>query len=300
MKFVCYKEYDDPEEPTFPGILYKGKTLPFARVAAVADAIHPRALVVPEDLNQLIAALNQFTPLIKELERVKIMDQIWQEVGVTLVAPLPRPNRIFGIGRNYADHASELGNAVPDEPIVFNKTENTVIGPDRPIVIPANAGRIDFEGELAVVIGRPGKHITEADAMSHVAGYTLFNDVTARDEQKRLQARSLPWYLAKNYDTFGPMGPCLVTADEIKNPAALEITTRVNDQVRQQGKLSDLLFSIPKLIAYISSRIALEPGDVIATGTPPGVGPIVPGDVVEVEIPEIGTLSNPVAAEEDF
>jgi 2-keto-4-pentenoate hydratase/2-oxohepta-3-ene-1,7-dioic acid hydratase in catechol pathway len=300
VKFVCYKEYDDPEEPTFPGLLHKGKTLPLARVVAVAEAIHPRGLAVPDDLNDLVAALPQYTPLLKELERAKVLDQIWQEVGIAVVAPLPRPNRIFAIGRNYREHAEELGNAAPEEPIVFVKTPNTVIGPDKPIVIPAGAGRIDFEGELAVVIGRGGKNISEAEALSHVAGYTLFNDVTARDEQKRLQARSLPWYLAKNYDTFGPLGPCLVTADEIKNPATLEITTRVNDQVKQQGKLSDLLFPIPKLIAFLSHRIALEAGDVIATGTPPGVGPLQPGDTVEIEIAEIGILSNPVVAEEDL
>lgn len=300
MKFVCYREYDDPQEPTFPGLLHKGKTLPLARVVAVAEAIHPRGLVIPDDQNDLISALVNYTPLLKELERAKVLDQIWQEIGITTAAPLPRPNRIFGIGRNYKEHAEELGNSVPDQPIVFVKTANTTIGPDRPIIIPAGIGRVDFEGELAVVIGRAGKNISETEAMTHVAGYTIYNDVTARDEQKRLQSRSLPWYLAKNYDTFGPMGPCLVTPDEIKNPASLKIVTRVNDEVKQEGSLSDLLFSIPKLIAFLSSRIALEPGDVIATGTPPGVGPIKPGDTVEVEISEIGILSNPVVAEEDL
>ena len=300
MKFVCYREYDDPQEPTFPGLLHKGKTLPLARVVAVAEAIHPRGLVIPDDQNDLISALVNYTPLLKELERAKVLDQIWQEIGITTAAPLPRPNRIFGIGRNYKEHAEELGNSVPDQPIVFVKTANTTIGPDRPIIIPAGIGRVDFEGELAVVIGRAGKNISETEAMTHVAGYTIYNDVTARDEQKRLQSRSLPWYLAKNHDTFGPMGPCLVTPDEIKNPASLKIVTRVNDEVKQEGSLSDLLFSIPKLIAFLSSRIALEPGDVIATGTPPGVGPIKPGDTVEVEISEIGILSNPVVAEEDL
>ncbi len=294
MKFVCYKEFDDPAEPSFPGLLHKGRTLPLARVVAVAEALNPRGLSVPEDLNQLVSVLPTYAAALKELEAAKILDKIWQEVGVAPAAPLPRPNRILAIGRNYAEHAAELGNAAPTEPIVFQKASSSVIAPGTPIIILSGVGRVDFEGELAVVIGKAGKNVPENEAMALVAGYTLFNDVTARDEQKQAQARGLPWFLAKSYDTFGPLGPCLVTPDEIPDPHALELTLTVNGEVRQQANTSQMLFSIPQLIAYLSRKMALEPGDIIATGTPPGVGPLHIGDTVEVSIPEIGTLSNPV------
>jgi 5-oxopent-3-ene-1,2,5-tricarboxylate decarboxylase/2-hydroxyhepta-2,4-diene-1,7-dioate isomerase len=299
MKFVCYKEFDDPQEPTVPGLLYKGKTLPLARVLAVAEAFHPRGLTVPADFSLLIAALPRFAEAVKELEKSRTLDQIWQEAGVTLAAPLPRPSRILAIGRNYAEHAKELGNEAPTEPIVFQKASSSVIADGAPIVLPPHIGRVDFEGELAVVLGKGGKNVSEAEAMSLVAGYTLFNDVTARDEQKRAQARSLPWFLSKSYDTFGPMGPCLVTADEIPDPHKLELTLSVNGEVKQQSSTGGMIFSIPFLISYLSRQMALEPGDVIATGTPPGVSPLHPGDTVEVRIPEIGTLTNPVIGEEE-
>ena len=297
MKFVCYKEFDDPLEPTYPGIMYKGKILPLARVVAVAEAVHPRSLNLPEDLNHLVALLPTYVEAVKELEKGKILDQIWQELGVAPVAPLPRPNRILAIGRNYADHAAEQDADVPVEPIVFLKASSSVIGPEAEIVLPEGVGRVDFEGELAVVIGKSGKNIAERDAMGYVVGYTLFNDVTARDEQKRAFAQALPWFLSKSYDTFGPMGPCLVTVDEIRNPHNLEITTTLNGVVKQQANTSQMLFTIPQLIAFISKRIALEPGDVIITGTPSGIGPLSAGDLVEVRIPEIGSLSNTVVNE---
>jgi len=300
LKFVCYKEFEDPEEPIYPGILYKEKILPLARVVAVAEACHPRGLTVPEDLNTLISQLSTYVPAVKDLEKKKLLEQIWPEIGVTPTAPLPRPNRIIAIGRNYAEHAAEVGSEAPTEPIVFQKSSGCVIGPDQPIMLPDDVGRIDFEGELAVVIGKLGRNITEADAMGHVAGYTLMNDVTARDEQKRHIAQGLPWFMSKSYDTFGPLGPCIVTADEIKNPHNLELTLAVNGEVKQKANTSEMIFSIPKLIAYISRRITLEPGDVIITGTPPGIAPIRPGDTVEVSIPEIGTLSNPVIGEDSL
>jgi len=299
VKFVCYKEFDDPLEPTFPGLIYKGKTLPLARVVAVAEAFHPRGVQVPDDLNALIGLLPTFSATLKDLEKNKVLDMIWQEVGVTIVAPLPRPNRILAIGRNYADHAKELGNDVPDTPIVFLKPSTAVIASGESIVLPAGKGRVEHEGELAVVIGKAGKNVPEDEAMSLVAGYTLCNDVTARDQQKRDFARGLPWFLSKGYDTFAPLGPCLVTADEIKNPGDLTITVTVNGEVRQRASTSLMIFSIPKLISYLSNQFALEPGDIIITGSPSGIGPIVAGDIVDVNIPEIGTLSNPVVNEDD-
>ncbi len=300
MKFVSYREFDDPQEPVHPALLYHNKTLPLARVFAVAEACRPRGLAVPANMDALIADLPAYLAAIKELAQSRALDQVWQEAGVVPAAPFPRPQRILAIGRNYSEHARELDSEVPDEPIVFQKASSSVIGPGRAIVIPPDMGRVDFEGELAVVIGKSGRDVSEAEAMSLVAGYTLINDVTARDEQKRAIARSLPWFLSKSHDTFGPLGPCFVTADEIKDPHDLQLTTTVNGEVKQQTRTSQMLFSIPHLIAYLSRQMTLEPGDVIPTGTPPGVGPLRPGDTVEVHIPEIGTLSNPVVSGDEW
>ena len=299
MKFVCYREFDDPQEPILPGVSNQGKTLPLARVVAVAEALAPKGLSVPADLNAVIARLPAYAAAVKSLEKARLLDKIWQEAGVSVLAPLPSPHRILAIGRNYSDHAKELGSEVPDEPIVFLKASTSVIAPGSPIVLPPQVGRVDYEGELAVVIGTGGRNVSEAEALSLVAGYTLFNDVTARDEQKRAIAKSLPWFLSKSYDTFGPLGPCLVTPDEIPDPDSLELTLRVNDEIKQQASTSEMLFSIPYLISWLSRHLTLHPGDVIATGTPPGVGPLQPGDLVEVTIPQIGTLANPVIGEDE-
>ncbi len=299
MKFVCYKEFDDPQEPILPGIFRAGKVLPLERAVAVAEALAPKGVSVPRDLNAVVARMQSYTAVVKDLEKARVLDKLWLEAGVALLAPLPSPNRILAIGRNYSEHARELGSEVPDEPIVFQKASTSVIASGQPIVLPRDIGRVDYEGELAVVIGTGGRNLTEAEALGHVAGYTLLNDVTARDAQKRALGKSLPWFLSKSYDTFGPLGPCLVTADEIPDPSALTLTLSVNGEVKQQAQVSEMLFSVPALIAFLSAHLALHPGDVIATGTPPGVGPLHPGDLVEVRIPEIGTLENPVLGEDE-
>ncbi len=299
MKFVCYKEFDDPQEPVLPGIFHKGKTLPLARIVAVAEALAPKGLSVPDDLNLVIARLSGYAGAVRDLERARVLDKLWQEAGVTPAAPLPSPHRILAIGRNYGAHAREMDNDVPDEPIVFQKASTSVIGDGRPIVLPPNVGRVDFEGELAVVIGTAGRNVSEAEALSLVAGYTLINDVTARDEQKRAIGKSLPWFLSKSYDTFGPLGPWIVTPDELPDPGNVQLTLSVNGEVKQQASTSEMLFSIPFLISYLSHHFALHPGDVIATGTPPGVGLLKAGDLVEVRVAEIGTLSNPVIGEDE-
>lgn len=296
MKFVCYREFDDPEEPVYPGIVYEDKLLPLAKTLAVCEAFHPENLEVPDDILQLIGLLPTISQRIKELERAKLLGRIWQELGVALTSPLPRPNRIFGIGRNYADHAKELGNEViREEPIVFLKASTTVISSGKSIEIPAWAERVDYEGELAVVIGIPGRDIPKERALSHVAGYTVFNDVTERNMQKRDTARGLPWFRSKSIDTFGPLGPVIVTTDEIKDPQNLAIRTEVNGEVRQNGNTKDMIHSVTDLIAFLSKYFTLEAGDVIATGTPAGIGPIKPGDAVSITIEGIGTLTNPVS-----
>lgn len=300
MRFVCYREFDDPTEPIHPGIISGSKVLPLARVAAVAEAIKPSALTVPDDLFELISQLPLYAAAIKDLSRRKILDALWQEVGVALAPPVPRPNRLLCIGRNYVEHAKELGNDAPmEEPIVFQKASSAVIASGQPIVIPEWAGRVDYEGELAVVIGTGGKDIALDLAMNHIAGYTIFNDVTERSMQQRDMSRGLPWFRSKSIDTFGPLGPALVTPDEIGDPYALTITTEVNGKVVQSASTGDMIHRIDKLISWLSQAFALEPGDVIATGTPAGVGPIVPGDHVTVAISKIGTLTNPVVGAGD-
>ena len=299
MKFVCYQEFEDPQEPVLPGIFRNGKVLPLARAVAVAEALAPKGVSVPSDLNDVMARMKSYAGAVRDLEKARVLDKLWMEAGAFLLAPLPAPRRILAIGRNYSEHAKELGGEVPDEPIVFQKASSSVIASEQPIVLPQGIGRVDYEGELAIVIVSPGKNVPENEALSLVAGYTLINDVTARDVQKRAIGKSLPWFLSKSYDTFGPLGPCIVTPDEIPDPQNLELTLRVNDEIKQQANTSEMLFSIPALIAYLSRHLALMPGDVIATGTPSGVGPLKPGDRVEVRIDQIGTLANPVVGEDE-
>lgn len=206
-----------------------------------------------------------------------------------LLAPVV-PSKIVCIGRNYRDHAAELGNDVPKEPLLFLKTPSSVIAPGETIRIPAISQRVDFEGELAVVIGRRATKIGAGeDVRPWIRGYTIVNDVTARD----LQKSDGQWSRAKGFDSFCPMGP-LVT-DEIDPAAGLTVTTRLNGEVKQHGTTRDLIFDVATLLRHITAAITLMPGDVIPTGTPAGVAPMQPGDVVEVEVEGIGTLRNPVA-----
>jgi acylpyruvate hydrolase len=220
--------------------------------------------------------------------------------AVKLKAPIPRPGKIICLGLNYRDHAAESNQAVPTYPIVFAKFGNVVIGPGEAIVIPKLTQEVDYEAEFGVVIGKRGRAIAEADALSYVAGYLPFHDVSARD----YQMRTSQWVIGKTFDTFGPMGPALVTADEIPDPDDLDIQLRIGGEVLQSSNTRNLIFSVPQIIYHLSAVMTLEPGDVIATGTPGGVGAsrnpkrfLKPGDVVRIEIERLGTLENPVVAE---
>jgi 2-keto-4-pentenoate hydratase/2-oxohepta-3-ene-1,7-dioic acid hydratase in catechol pathway len=208
---------------------------------------------------------------------------------VRLLAPC-RPTKILAVGLNYRTHAAEAGYDVPSEPLVFSKPPSSVIGPLEPIVYPVLSQQVDYEGELAVVIGQRARNVPSQKAADFVLGYTCGNDVTARD----LQRRDDQWTRAKGFDTFCPLGPCIVTD---LDPAHLAVRTRVNGEIRQNGSTADMVFGVAELIATISQVMTLEPGDVILTGTPSGVGPLQPGDVVEVEIEGIGTLRNPVVSQ---
>ncbi|HWP37981.1 MAG TPA: fumarylacetoacetate hydrolase family protein [Gemmatimonadales bacterium] len=202
------------------------------------------------------------------------------------------PSKIVCVGRNYAEHAKELGNVLPDRPLLFFKPPSAIIGDGDAIVLPPESRQVEHEGEIAVVVGKRLRRASESEARAAIGGITCANDVTARD----LQKTDGQWTRAKGFDTFCPVGPRVLPADQVAPLEALEVTCRVNGEVRQHGRASDMAFSIPFLLSYISSIMTLEPGDLVLTGTPAGVGPLTAGDVVEVEVSSVGVLRNEVRA----
>jgi len=218
------------------------------------------------------------------------------------LAPVPDPAKIICLGLNYRDHALESGAAIPNEPVLFSKYTTALTGHREPIVIPKVSSKVDYEAELVVVIGRRGRHIPVEKAMQYVAGYSVGHDVSARDWQFKGEPKQ--WMSGKTFDTFAPVGPELITADEVPDPHALPIRLKLNGEVMQDSTTKQLIFGVPEIIAYLSIIMTLEPGDVIFTGTPPGVGaarkpPVFmkPGDVAVVEIDSLGTLENSCVAE---
>jgi 2-keto-4-pentenoate hydratase/2-oxohepta-3-ene-1,7-dioic acid hydratase in catechol pathway len=207
--------------------------------------------------------------------------------GVRLLAPVIPRSKVLGVGRNYADHAAEMGSAPPEQPLVFIKPNTSVVGPDDPILLPAESGQVHFEGELAVVIGRICREVPRDRVGEVVIGYTCANDVTARD----LQRTDGQWWRAKGFDSFCPLGPYLVTD---LDPTDLRLTTRLDGELRQDARTSDMIFDVASVVSHISAAMTLLPGDVILTGTPAGVGPISAGQRVRIEIEGIGVLTNPV------
>lgn len=215
------------------------------------------------------------------------------------LAPVPDPHKIICLGLNYKDHAAESGVPLPKDPVLFSKYATSLIGHNENIVLPPVSQEVDFEAELVIVVGKKGRNISEADAMSYVGGYTIGHDVSARDWQ--LKKDGGQWMVGKTFDTFAPCGPLLLTPDEVGDPHNLAIKLKLNGQVMQDSNTNQMIFNVPKTLAYLSSVFTLEPGDLIFTGTPPGVGfarkpPVFlkNGDVVEIEIEKLGTLRNPV------
>jgi 2-keto-4-pentenoate hydratase/2-oxohepta-3-ene-1,7-dioic acid hydratase in catechol pathway len=216
--------------------------------------------------------------------------------GLELMAPLP-PGKVIGVGWNYPEHAAEMGGRTLGAPVVFSKLVTSVTGPSAPVTRPAYTAELDYEGELAVVIGVRARDVPPARALDHVFGYAVMNDITARD----MQREEPPWVRAKGGDGFGPLGPWVTTADEVPDPQALRIRTWVNGDLRQDASTAGMAFSVADLVTWCAASFTLEPGDVIATGTPPGVGRartppafLQPGDVVRVEIDGLGVLENPI------
>ena len=216
-------------------------------------------------------------------------------------APVPRPGKLICIGLNYRDHAAESNMPLPKEPVIFSKFSTSVIAPGEPVVIPPGSSQVDYEAELAVVIGRRARQVSAARALDYVLGYTCLNDVSARD----FQFADGQWQRGKSCDTFAPMGPTIVTADVVADPHRLSIKLLLNGRTMQDSNTDQLIFGVPELIEFLSRTITLEPGDVIATGTPAGVGfarkpPVFlqPGDEMVITIEGVGALNNPVAAAE--
>ena len=272
------------------------------RVVDLAAALaHAGADTAPaRDMRSLLAAGPAVLAAAADAVTRAAADGVGAVDDPVLVAPLLDPPRIFAIGRNYAEHAKEGGAEVGEHPMIFFKPATCIVGDGEPVVIPPTTEKVDWEAELAVVIGTGGKYIAEADALDHVAAYTVSNDVTARDWQRRTSQ----FDAGKMFDTFLPLGPALVTADEIPDPQRLAISTVVNGTTMQDGTTADMVFPVAALVSYLSHGVRLLPGDVILSGTPAGVGyaratPIFlhPGDEVTVRIEGVGVLHNPVVAE---
>jgi 2-keto-4-pentenoate hydratase/2-oxohepta-3-ene-1,7-dioic acid hydratase in catechol pathway len=260
----------------------------------LSEAASRAGLAVP-DLTSLLRQERFHVAFFAELyTREKESRECWHPLGSLSFLPIVRPGKIVCLGLNYAEHAREGDTPVPSEPIYFEKAVTSIIAHDQPVIYPSHLGRIDPEVELAFVIGKRARGVKDDEAGAFIAGYTILNDVTARDLQRKDIGNRHPWYRSKSLDTFCPIGPWIVTADEINPEEPLAIRLRVNGEVRQDSSTRHLVFNVPTLLCRISELIILEPGDVISTGTPEGIAPVYPGDVMEAEIEKIGILRNPV------
>jgi 2-keto-4-pentenoate hydratase/2-oxohepta-3-ene-1,7-dioic acid hydratase in catechol pathway len=273
------------------------------RVAALKDDqcyvdLHASDSALPASMRQLLeggpAALQAAS---QALRRDKAVEYEAREVK--FLPPVPDPHKIICLGLNYADHAKESGAAIPRDPVIFSKYASALIGHDDAIVLPSTSSEVDYEAELVVVIGKRGRHIPAERGLEYVAGYTIGHDVSARDWQLKKDGKQ--WMVGKTFDTFAPTGPVLVTADELPDPHGLGVRLRLNGATMQESSTSQMIFKVGAVVNYLSQVFTLEPGDLIFTGTPAGVGftrrpPVFlkPGDVVEVEIEKLGVLRNPV------
>ncbi|HQU92101.1 MAG TPA: fumarylacetoacetate hydrolase family protein [Pyrinomonadaceae bacterium] len=295
MKLVCF----NPKNVSHSGERrYRvGAMVDGEQIADLTPSILPMGLSSSEVLRCYDLATNFVEPA---MEAVNSGQLPLVDIGdVKIEAPVPRPNKIICIGLNYLDHVTESGAEIPKAPLIFSKFDTCVAASEDPILLPVGSEQVDFEAELAVVIGRRAKNIDGKDAMDYVFGYTNFNDVSARD----MQFADGQWQRGKSCDTFAPFGEYVATKDEIADPHNLRIRFRLNGETMQDSNTDQLIFKIPALVEYLSRSITLEPGDIIATGTPPGVGfarkpPVFlkDGDVCEVEIEGLGVLINPVVS----
>jgi 2-keto-4-pentenoate hydratase/2-oxohepta-3-ene-1,7-dioic acid hydratase in catechol pathway len=264
------------------------------------DRVVDLATAAPELPREMVAFLEAGEPALKTAREAVASGPFLALADVSLEAPVLRPPKFLAVGLNYADHVRESGIETPKHPTIFNKQSTCVTGPADPIHVPRASHVLDYEGELGFVIGKRCRHVSREDASSVIAGYTIVDDVTVRDWQLRIPT----WTMGKSFDTHGPIGPWIVTPDEIGDPHALRLRTWVNDELRQDSNTKELIFDCFALVEHFSTAFTLEPGDVIATGTPSGVGIamkppklLVAGDVVRIEIEGIGSIENPVIDE---
>lgn len=278
----------------FIGLLFEDKTLNLTKGIQLFSSLYENKIRIPILIEELLEIEN----LILYLEKVLIFIKSHNLVNVLsietykILPPIIRPSKIIALGRNYLEHAKETGYNAPKEPIFFSKAVSSIIGHEDKIVYPAWLTRVDPEIELGVIIGKKAKNISEDMAMDYVLGYTIINDVTARDMQTEDLSIANPWFRSKSFDTFCPIGPYLILKEQIQDPHNLNIELRVNGNTRQKDNTKNLIFKIPYIISFITRHMTLEPGDIIATGTPSGIAPIKPGDIVEAEIEAIGILKN--------
>ena len=265
--------------------------------------IFPRTMIdflePGEDIKEYVSALITHTRvLVAESPNEARRSVLWDMHDVRVLPPVARPPKIVCVGLNYRDHAEETQVPIPDRPILFSKPSTAIIGPDDSIIYPKISTQVDHEVELGVIIGKRGKDVPESEAFDHVAGYTVFNDISARD----IQFADKQWFRGKSFDTFAPTGPCLVLKDQLGDPHHLKMELRVNGETRQNSTTANMVFGIPQLVAFISKVMTIQSGDIIATGTPAGVGfyakpekkLLKPGDLVEAEIEGLGILRNRV------
>jgi len=248
-----------------------------------------------EDWEKIEKLSEELTPA--DIQLLARNGQAYHLREVKLKAPIQRPPLILCLGVNYRAHASECNKPVPSEPVIFSKSPTAVIGPEEYIVLPKISSRVDYEVEFAAITGRPAKNVSKEEALDYVFGYTVFNDVTARDIQQADFKEGKPWFRSKSCDTFAPMGPWVVTRREHPYPSRVKLELKVNGVVKQSATTADMVFDLATIIEHISKFLTLPPGTVIATGTPEGIGPLHDGDLVEAYVEGIGTLRNPVKAE---
>ena len=281
------------------GLFDSGRWINYSDAEAAYTSITQNVVVEPTTTIFQLLEDGRFDPaefkvVLEFLKKHKLEKQYLIRKDAVLKAPILRPPKIVALGLNYALHAKEATAAVPKEPIIFMKAGSSVIGPGETILLPKGLGRMDHEIELAVVIGRRAMAAKKNNALGFVAGYTILNDVTARELQSSDLEKKHPWFRSKSFDTFTPLGPWIVTADEIGAPIHLDLECRVNGKVRQKSNTKNMVFDVATQIEFISRFITLEPGDIISTGTPHGIGPIEDRDEVVCRIQKIGELKNPV------
>lgn len=283
------------------GIQINGKWINYSKASAAYYLLERNITLLPRPTIGVLLERGQFhheefAAVAGFVKKNRLQRYLAVSPEAVLRAPVLRPGKIIALGLNYALHIKEGTLSAPKEPVVFMKAGSSVIGPEEPIRIPRGLGRMDHEVEVAAVIGKRCTGVRKRDAYDYVAGYTICNDVTARSVQTQDINNRYPWFRSKSFDTFTPMGPYIVTPEEIRPPVRLGLVCTVNGKLRQKSNTKRLIFDIPTIIEFVSKYITLEPGDIISTGTPEGIGPIAPGDTVVCKVDRIGELRNPVKA----